>query len=79
MIPNAAWRKREERKRTKDNLEERAIFEITWFVDATKLERTRRMCFVLCVLRERERESEWCRLYYVFEYIYIGKRCELRL
>ena len=51
MIPNAAWRKREERKRTKDNLEERAIFEITWFVDATKLERTRRMCFVLCVLR----------------------------
>ena len=70
MIPNAAWRKREERKRTKDNLEERAIFEITWFVDATKLERTRRMCFVLCVLRERERESEWCRLYYVFEYIY---------
>lgn len=55
MIPNAAWRKREERKRTKDNLEERAIFEITWFVDATKLERTRRMCFVLCVLRERER------------------------
>ena len=32
------------------------------------------LCFVFC-----ERESEWCRLYYVFEYVYIGKRCELRL
>lgn len=35
---------------------------------------------VFCALCfERERESEWCRLYYVLEYIYIGKRCELRL
>lgn len=77
MIPNAAWRKREERKRTKDNLEERAIFEITWFVDATKLERTRRMCFVLCVLRERERvNGAGC---IMCLNIYIGKRCELRL